>query len=210
MIVSSPHKIVQAGKQILGSLDIQLLCCDAFKKCNTVFLQALEPEYCKKFSEVFSQNQSFYYGIQKRNRDSLISYEYGIGKIKNKSILLRKRAISCSLDGKEEDYSDSFLNFYCNEEEGEFLVVFNGTPSHFEYLFVEPNSILACDKPHSIRNIDIKTNSIVGRLDKNITSIPIPSLLNQIIRYNDQTRCVEFFDGKRWIQLMERTSENTT
>jgi hypothetical protein len=203
MIQTSTQTLMEMGKQIPESLDIELCSCDSLKSCGIDYLEQFASEKRKRICEVFKNNSQFYYCVIKRTKDQILSYEVGICKIlyKNKKATLkRKQCFYCSKDGEVIHPDNSvLLDFTCYE--GEFLTVSQYVPRSYLELLCESNSIIASNEAYSPMTVDIQKNSIIGRLDGTIQSIPITTLLSQIIKYNEEEERVEFFNGQKWIGL---------
>jgi len=213
MIKTRNKTIIESGKQTEGSRDIEFCGCGTLKNCQVDYLEEFaNRKDNNKFSKVFDHKEQFFYHISKRNKDEILSFEVGVGTIqkkKNKCLLVREKSFYCSKDGTNIFPDNSLLiDFTCFD--GEFLIIAQYIPSTYIELLYEPNSIIASKESLIPMSVNIEENSILGRLQEHITSIPIQSLLNQIIKYDETTNTVQFFNGQRWIKLVERLDEDPT
>lgn len=210
MIQTTKHNLFQAGKTIPESLDIELCSCDSLKGCGIDHLEQVASQNNKTICDIF-KNKQFFYSVSKYKDKRVVSFEVGVGKIvsKNKkTILKRAQAFYCSRDGETIYHDNSILmDFTCFDDE--FLTVSQYIPRSYLELLYEPNALIASKDSFSPMSVNIEKDSVVGRLNDSIISIPISSLLTKLIKYNNDKKCVEFFNGEKWIELMEKVNENT-
>ena len=210
MIKINHKTLIESGKQIVGSKDIELCGCGTLKKCKVDYLEEFAKKDNPKFSQCFESGQKFFYHIAKKKLEQTLSFEVGVGVLisKNKKFILqRKESFYYSKDG-QNIFPDNFgfLDFTCFDDE--FLVVSQYIPLNYIELLYEPHSIIASKESMIPMSFNVEKNSIIGRLDDTIQSMPLSTLLNQIIKYDENSGCVEFFNGQRWIKLVEKTDEN--
>lgn len=198
---------------ILENKDIELVGCNKLCECDKVIGDFVKyNSICSKknsFLNVFGLNSKFYYLVEHYRGDTVKSYEVGIGYLEKqgkKTLLKRFRPLYFSLDGSAPaPCVGPPTYFYVNQ--GEFLVVSNYTPRTYIELLPDPNCIISSVGPYVPQTVYVDENSVVGRFDENVQSIPISLLLNKIIKYEGDK--VKFFNGMRWITLAEEVDEDT-
>jgi len=196
-----------------SNTDIELIGCESLCECDKTLHDFVKHNnICSKgnsFLKLFGTNSKFYYRVEVQNCGVLVSYEIGIGyveKVDGKVLLKRFCPIYYSVD--------NLPPVLCNEkpfifklEKHDVLIVSNYTPTTYLELLPDPNCIISSIESFCPTTVYVNKNSVVGRLNSNVESISIPSLLNQIIKYEDGK--VKFYNGSHWINLVEEKDENT-
>jgi hypothetical protein len=212
MIKSKKKNILEIGKPIPESFDIELCGCEYLKKCKIdLFEQYATSEHLPCFNNEFKQKQKFFYQITQYSEEKVVKFEVGVGhieQINKKCVLKRDKAFYYSTDGQSVFPDNSgFLGFNCINSD--FLLVSQYTPISYLELLYEPYSVIVSEDNFLPSSVDIKKNSVLGRKGGLIESIKIEDLLSSLIRYNEQEECVEFNNGKKWIKLPEKINEDT-
>jgi hypothetical protein len=210
---------IEKGIQ-LDNNDIKLVGCECFCHCDKakVISGFIEENNCcnkkNSFKKVFGFNTKFYYKIEKVDAAHVVSYEVGIGYLEknDKDVILKRHQPLFFSSDKGMAPCASFsgcLKFHC-ECDHTFLIVSNYFPDNYLQILADPHCVIASIDKHFPSPVHIEKNSVIGRLGDNIQSIDIPSLLNQTIKYDENTNTVQFFNGQRWIKLVEKIDENST
>lgn len=216
MRLKTTNKIaIERGIQEDNTSDILLVGCDSFCECDKTISDFVKHnKICSKgnsFLKLFGLNTKFYYRIEVQNCGILVSYEIGMGyleKVEDKIYLKRNRPFFYSIDNLPAVPSNDVpVKFILNDHD--YIVVSNYTPMTYLELLPDPNCIISSIDSFSPTTVYVNKNSILGRLDKNVESISIPSLLNQIIKYDEVEGKVKFFTGSKWITLVEESDEDT-
>jgi hypothetical protein len=207
-IVKNPT--MEMGKQSPNSFDIELLGCECLKECNVDYIAqaAINEEICC-FSSQFKNKENFFYKLAKTNiNQEVILSEVGIGNVK-KNIL--HRIVPLYYANSDGAYhicrENEFINFTCYHQETLFVSQY--LPQNFVEMLYEPHSVIISTDVFIPKSIQLSKNSVLGRLNKQIENIPITSLLNQVLKYDEQSERVQFFNGKRWITLVEEKNEDS-
>ena len=209
---------IEKGIQLENN-DIKLIGCECLCDCDdhkiiSGFIK--EHNCCDKknsFKKVFGFNHKFYYKIEKFDQSNVASYEVGIGYLEknDKDIVLKRHQPLFFSTEKGLNPCPSFaghIKFHC-ECDHHLLIVSNYFPDNYLQILADPHCIIASIDKHFPSPVYIDKNSVIGRLQDSIQSINIQSLLNQIIKYDENTNTVQFFNGTRWIKLMEQVDENS-
>ena len=215
MKLKIPTKIaIEKGLELENS-DIKLLGCDCLCESDKNLSDFIKQNSCcnknNSFKKVFGFDSKFYYRIEKRDHSNITKYEVGLGYLEKdgkNTILKRIQPLYFVENGKTPVPSFAGCeNFKC-ECDHNFLVVSNHFPENYLQVLPDAHCIISSIDKHLPSPVYVDKYSVIGRLDGNIVSMPISSLLNQIIKYNEDSGFVEFFNGQRWIKLMEKTDEN--
>jgi hypothetical protein len=207
---------IEKGIELENS-DIKLLGCECLCECDKNLSDFIKHNSCcntkNSFKKIFGFNTKFYYKIEKYDHSNIMDYEVGIGYLEkdNKDIVL-KRVQPLFFSKDKAAPCPSFagcVKFNC-ECDHHFVAVSNYFPDNYLQVLPDSNCIIASIDKHIPSPVYVDKNSVVGRLDNDIQSIDISSLLNQIIKYDEATNTVQFFNGQRWIKLVERVDEDPT
>jgi hypothetical protein len=212
MIKLKKQNILEIGKPIPESFDIELCGCQKLRTCNIdIFEEYAKNEKLTRFETEFKKEQKFFYNISQYSNNKVIKFEVGVGHVANtnkKCVLKRERAFYYSTDGQNVFPDNSgFLGFNCYNDE--FLLISQHTPISYLELLYEPHSVIVSEDNFLPSSVDIKKHSVLGRRGGLIESIKIEDLLSNLIRYNEQEECIEFNNGKGWIKLQEKINEDT-
>lgn len=193
---------------------IELVGCSNLCKCDSVIENIVKQNnICNSkntFVKVFGLDTKFYYKISHRKNFEYCSCEIGLGhleKIKDK-IYLKRISTILAIEGNEtRNTYGSAHTFSCLCEKDGMLLISNYNPTDFLQLLPDKNCIISSINEFVATPIYVEENSIVGRLEDNVASIPITNLFNQIIKYEGDK--VRFFNGNRWITLAQEIDEDT-
>jgi len=203
---------IEKGLELENS-DIKLLGCDCLCEHDKNLSDFIEQNSCcnKKntFKRVFGFDSKFYYKIEKHEHSNIVKYEVGLGYIEKdgrNTILKRIQPLYFSERGGSPCPSFAGCTSFNCECDHNFLVVSNHFPENYLQVLPDAHCVISSIDKHLPSPVYVDKYSVIGRLDGNIVSIPISTLLNQVIKYNEDNGCVEFFNGQRWIKLNENTT----
>lgn len=214
MKLKTTNKLVmEQGIQHKNNL-IELVGCNHLCHCDKEIENIVkENKICNRkntFVKNFGFKHKFYYKVSHRKNLNFCSCEVALGHLEkiDDKIYIKKLSSVYVIDNGSTyvPYSEGF-SFNCNCEEDGILIVTNHNPIELPLLSIDQNSILYSIGEGVSNLVHINKNSVVGRLNNNVESISIPSLLNQIIKYEDGK--VKFYNGSRWINLVEEKDEDT-
>lgn len=195
----------------LDNTDIKLLGCECLCECDKNLSDFIKQNSCcskkNSFKKIFGFDTKFYYKIEKHEHSNVVKYEVGIGYIEKDgkdTILKRIQPLYFSENGQSPCPSFAGCSQFKCDCEHQVVVVSNYFPDNYLQVLPDAHCIIASIDKHLPSPVYVEKNSVIGRLDGDIQSIP----LNQIIKYNEDSGCVEFYNGKRWIKLVEKTDEN--
>jgi hypothetical protein len=216
MKLKTTNKIVfEQAKQHKDNC-IELIGCDNLCKCDSIIENIVkENKICNKkntFIKVFGLNNKFYYKISHRKNFSFISSEIGLGHLEKREDKIYLKRISVLIALEEDKAINTHgccYNFDCNCDEEGMLIISNYNPTDIIPLLADKHCIISSIDEYVASPVHISKNSIVGRIEEDIQSIPIESLLNKIIRYDEVDGKVKFFNGSRWLTMVEEVDENT-
>jgi hypothetical protein len=193
---------------------IELVGCKNLCECDIVIDNLVKQnKICDKkntFAKNFGFNSKFYYKISHRKNLEYLSCEIGLGYLEKKEDRIYLKRISTVLAIENNQLINTYgsaHNFKCDCHEEGMLLISSYNPVDMMHLLIDKNCIISSIEAGVASPVYVNKNSIVGRLNGNVESISIPSLLNQIIKYEDGK--VKFYNGSRWINLVEEKDENT-
>lgn len=193
---------------------IELVGCKNLCNCDVVLENLVkENKICDKkntFVKNFGFNSKFYYKISHRKNFEYSSGEIGLGcleKIDNKIFLKRIQTFIAIDNGKIYSTHGSCQTFDCTCDDDGILIVSTYNPIEYLAILIDPHCIISSIGEGIASPVYVDKNSVVGRLGENVESISIKSLLNEIIKYEDGK--VKFFNGDKWINLVEENNEDT-
>lgn len=210
MIKTTNCAPIESGKQVQQSNDIELCGCKTLQNCCIDFIRDYAKSKDKvKFVESFSTKDKFFYKITKIMPDQPPAYEVGVAKLYKKSGKCYLKRLTPFYFARTESgtlpSNGSFLDFSCYGKE--YLIISQYIPTTYIEVLYEPHSVLCSENSFTPVGVNLEKNSVLARLEENIESLPITSLLNKIIKYEDDR--VKFFTGNKWITLVEEKNEDT-
>lgn len=220
------HKtIIQAATANLNNFDLELIDISNIKNYDISLFEVTQKIQHSSINDEFSSDDLFYYRIERYTDVNIKDiYEIGIGStysVNNKNYLKRiKPMVFGVVGGKSQLSINGPQNFYGMDDY--MLVVSQYIPQSMQEFFFQENTIVA-SKSGSIFSpvpITIDNNSVVGRLDGDISSVSISEILQQetdlikfsgnniknnhkgSLRYNSKKNKLEFYNGKKWLSIM--------
>lgn len=195
---------------------IELIGCKNLCECDQILENLVkENKICDKkntFIKAFGLNSKFYYTISHRKDFSYYSHEVGLGyleKVEDKIYLKRIHTVLVVENNQIINTYGCGHTFNCHCHEDGMLLISNYNPKDLLQLLVDKHCIISSIDECVASPVYIDKNSLIGRIENNIQSISIPSLLNQIIKYDEVEGKVKFFTGSKWITLVEESHEDT-
>jgi hypothetical protein len=179
---TTPIQILERGLPTENSCDIFLSgteqVCEYFPELR---YQKNGPRSANNsFLVAFGLDHRFYYSLEKYNNRKLIDLEIGIGHLFQEApdiILLKRSQPLLYKHGDEQigPIARPVHAFMCHDPD-DYLVVKSYHAQSLPELLVDPHSLIVSipDDPLNILNVD--ENSVIGRLDGNITSLSILDL----------------------------------
>ena len=136
------------------------------------------------FKSVFGLNTKFYYVIHKYKQKEVTNIEIGIGYLveeDNKIFLKRARPMAFKQTNGPITSTQIAVDVFRPQSEDEYLIVNSYAPTLLTELLVDPNCIIYSSESCPINVLSVDTNSIIARLDDDITSLPISDLSEQTL-----------------------------
>jgi hypothetical protein len=176
---------IECGKYVENSTDICLigteLVCSYFPE-----LQRKNNGPCSSnnsFSNIFGFDCKFYYKIDKFCSEKIIDTEIGIGHLVKENdliILKRDRGIFYKHeDGPVCSIIRPVHAFSCFKDD-EYLIIQSYHPHSLPELLVDPHSLIVSSPDNCVNVVNMDENSILGRLDGNVTSVSISELCTKV------------------------------
>ena len=183
---TTPIQILERGLPIENSCDIFLSgteqVCEYFPELR---YQVNPPcSTNNSFLVAFGLDSKFYYRLEKYNNRKLIDLEIGIGHLFQEApdIIFLKRSQPLLYKHGDEQIGPVLrpVNAFGCHDPNDYLVVQSYHAQSLPELLVDPHSIIVSipDNPLNIFNVD--ENSVIGRLDGNITSLSILDLCTKV------------------------------
>lgn len=194
---------------------IELTGCDHLCECDILIENLVkENKICNKntFIKAFGLNSKFYYKISHRKNLEYVSCEVGLGHLEKKEGKIYLKRIETLFAVEDDKIVPTFgyaHTFHCHCHDDGMLIVSTYNPTDLLQLLVDKHCIISSIDKCVASPVYVDKNSVVGRIEDNIQSISIPSLLNQIIKYDEVEGKVKFFTGSKWITLVEASDEDT-
>lgn len=186
------------------------------------------------FEHLFpDSSESFFYMavcIDKTSNQPFLQ-EMGIGRYEDGTII-REKAIAYIKNGRPIPATNGFLNLTAHFAYA-YAYVTTYVPTSMQELASSPYCAICTSDENTPDLVRIEKNSILGRLSKSITSIPINSLFKNIkklfvkmlscdnielkpskrlasegiLHFNKDTKNLEFFNGKEWL-IIQTSADN--
>ncbi|NDB59323.1 hypothetical protein EB001_12870 [bacterium] len=188
-LASAPHH---------NSDSLELLGIEPLKQVNNslkIAVNAGDITSNNLFSNIFNSNDTFFYGLEEIKNGVTIKYERGLGSLvfeNNRTFLKRNIPISvgtCPSDLKPCS-NGSCASFHCSDCES--IVVFSSYPANYNECLFAANTLITSSSPFLPSPFVVENNSLVGRLDKDLTSLSfndssfIEKLVKSISSYTKQ------------------------
>jgi hypothetical protein len=181
---TSQTNVIECGKHIENSPNICLLgselACSYFPE-----LQRQNNGPCSSnnsFKNVFGFNCKFYYKLEKYCSGKLLDVEIGIGYLietPDLPVLKRDRPLLYRHDdGPICSVFNPVHVFFCLQD-NEYIIVQSYHPQVLPELLVDPHSLIASSPENPLDIINVEENSLVGRLEGNVTSLSIVDICNK-------------------------------
>lgn len=132
------------------------------------------------FVNVMGFGCRFFYRIDQVNKDKVLRYERGIGsleKIDNRIYLKREIPIETGGDGETPQLcSSGCTTFMCSDCDS--VVAYSCAPSTYAECLYADNVLISSKTPFMPHMFRVLENSLVGRLDNELTSLSFKDLLS--------------------------------
>lgn len=167
---------LERGRPDYTSNDIELLgteallCVDEFKHLNVSSKD-------NSFLSVFGLDVKFFYSLELKSNEAFV--ERGLGYVEQhdgKFFLKRSRPFYI-IDNGVTLSAKRLRPIVCSDEE--CLLVSSYTPTTFIETLTDSNSIITSISPHIPTSVVVGKNSVLGRREENVESIPLTDLLDE-------------------------------
>jgi hypothetical protein len=203
----------------LNDLDLILCGIEGIDKANHSLASALYYEHIGPQNSIknicgLGEENKFFYSINSFLENKLIKYEFGTGYAYEQNDLIKFHRYLPVLWGKDSFESRHFYNgrpssYVCVP--GAVNILHSYSPESYLQLFFDKNCVIVSKDKFSPQSLQIKNNSVLGRLDDDVCSIPIDSLnitvnsnkqeIKNSMYYNADKDVVQFYDGIKWRSL---------
>ena len=95
----------------------------------------------------------------------------------NKCFIQRRHALYCIDEDGNETHPSRLLQFFCNDDRDK-CVIQSYIPKDIREVLYAPHSVVSCESPHVPSAVIIDNDSLLGRLEDDVDSIPIDSLFS--------------------------------
>ena len=164
---------------------IEILPISELKKANSIATYNHETLKQLDISELYQDGSLFFYKLENYELDPygkrfLESYEKGFGRLfphENKLYLIREWCFeSYEHDSLDEDrISASFISF----SQDTHLIITSYQPENMMDYTVVPYSVLATRHSFSVDPVQLEENSVLGRMDEEISSLDIKDVIKE-------------------------------
>jgi hypothetical protein len=191
---TSKTQALEKAKVLSNLLDLELLGTEALATINNQYKRLLEEKEISSsqnsFISIFGLNTKFFYSVTLVCESHGFT-EFGIAYIEQqeeKFILKRFRPFYMIENGATIVVK-KIRPIICDRES--YVLASSYAPTTFVEVLTESNSIITCESPHLPTSVVVDKNSVLGRHDGNLESIPIESLVdeetarNSIIQYKN-------------------------
>jgi hypothetical protein len=182
---TSPIQILERGLPTENSCDIFLSgteqVCEYFPELR---YQKNPPcSSTNSFIVAFGLDNKFYYRLEKYNQKQVIDLEIGIGHLVQEApdiILLRRSQPLLYKHGSEPiaPVERPVNAFACNNQD-DYLIVHSYHAHSLPELLVDPHSLIVSIPDNPVNIVNVEENSLIGRLDGNVTSLSISDICNK-------------------------------
>jgi hypothetical protein len=182
---TTPIQILERGLPTENSCDIFLSgteqVCDYFPE-----LRYQKNPPCSSnnsFLVAFGLDNKFYYRLEKYNKKQLIDLEIGIGHLEQEApdIIFLKRSQPLLYKHGDEQIGPVLrpVNAFGCHDPDDYLVVQSYHAHSLPELLVDPNSLIVSTVDNPVNIVNVEENSLIGRLDGNVTSLSILDICNK-------------------------------
>jgi hypothetical protein len=172
---------LEKGKPVQRSTDIELLGTESLAELDEFKLAISSKQINSSehsFLSVFGNNTKFFYSVEVKS-ETVGFAERGLGYIEqheNKFFLKRSRPFYFIESGNIFP-SQKCRPIPCSEDI--FVLVSSYTPTTYVELLTDANSIITSQLPHLPTTVVVDNNSLLGRKNDNIESIPISEIFDR-------------------------------
>lgn len=188
---TSKIQALEKAKVLSNLLDLELLGTEALATINNQYKRLLEEKEISSsqnsFISIFGLDTKFFYSVTLVCESHGFT-EFGIAYIEQqgeKFILKRFRPFYMIENGATVVVR-KIRPIICDMES--YILASSYTPTTFIEVLTESNSIITSESPHLPTSVVVDKNSVLGRHDGNLQSIPIDSLTNEETARNSITK----------------------
>jgi hypothetical protein len=173
---------IELGRHTEDSTDIELCGLEELGKKSSQFNNLIKAHNLTSnnlFINALGLDTKTLYYIELYHDNNIAISETGVGYVyeRNGKILLRRTLpLYKSYNGKDMFPSHKIQNLRCHPDD--LIVVYAYVPKVFTELLIEPNYIVSSSAPFIPTAVAVDNDSIVGRLEGNLDSLPLDSLGN--------------------------------
>lgn len=171
-----------------SNTDLELLGCQPLKQVSFPLKCAVENNNitCEhSFKQVFGSGVAFFYTLEQIRNEQVIRFERGIGSYyeqDNKSFLKRELPIATGSNNQDIVLCHGGCStFECSD--CDHIIAYSSYPQTYAECLSQKNSIITSIAPFVPSPLVIEPDCLIGRLDGDLTSIPLcsQSFLERII-----------------------------
>jgi hypothetical protein len=173
-------KLIVEAALIDNNNNVELLgiqpLCEAYEPFKFAIRNKTLTNDCS-FSNNFSESDCFFYSLQQVRKNNVIKYEHGIGRLKKDNkrfFLVREIPISYGDDKSQSLCTNGCETFSCSD--CDHIIAQASLPKGYAECLYSDNVLISSSAPFLPLAVKVEPNSIVGRLDSNISSIAFEDL----------------------------------
>jgi len=167
---------IELGISNLSNSDLELKGTEALRQYNS---SLIPPESDISFKNLFGFDCNFFYKVDLITNNKVTKSEYGIGHlISSGDSVILKRELPMYLYSNDRVVPCHNGPHHFITEGNDYLTIYSTTPSSYIELLANSNCVIASSEPFSPSPIPVENNSLLGRLDDNVQSIPFSSLFS--------------------------------
>lgn len=188
---TSKTQALEKAKVLSNLLDLELLGTEALATINNQYKRLLEEKEISSsqnsFISIFGLNTKFFYSVTLVCESHGFT-EFGLAYIEQqeKKFILKRFRPFYMIENGATVISYKPRPIICDRES--YILASSYTPTTFVEVLTETNSIITCESPHLPTSVVVDKNSILGRHDGNLQSIPIESLVDEETARNSITQ----------------------
>lgn len=187
---TSKIQAIEKAKVLPNLLDLELLGTEALASIDQ-YKKIIEDKAISSsthgFISLFGLDTKFFYSISLVCESHGFT-EFGIGYIEqqDKKFILKRFRPFYMVENGATIAVRKIRPIICDNES--YVLASSYAPTTFVEVLTESNSIITCESPHLPTSVVVDKNSVLGRDDGDLKSIPIESLTNEETARNSITQ----------------------
>ncbi len=171
--------------------ELELCGCCALEQVNQPLYYAVKNKAITEdnsFLKVFGFDVCFFYALEQIKDGKIVKNERGIGSLRKEGdkILLKRDVPVATGNGDAPHIPCEGKCTYFNCTDCEHLIAYSTLPVNYGELLLHANTLITSVAPFVPSALVVENNSLVGRLDDDLTSLSIEDVVHLIASYTKQ------------------------